>query len=188
MNTNVALWHLARQARRLPAAERYAVLTNWALLSDTRRSVRAIGAFDRGQPIPNVFLDSAERASEPFEAEPPQVPLSNLTLLIEAAAEAGKLDELLQAALPLEKEEIAGAASLITLILLARRDYATLPDRLAAIAKAQRSGPPPKSAGAAAKRGAACKARVAGVSGRPYRAGDDRGFVPPQPPQPSNAF
>jgi tetratricopeptide (TPR) repeat protein len=135
VNTNVALWHLARQARKLPAAERYAVLRDWTLPAESRRGVRVVAGFDSGQSIPECFLSGSGLPVEPLEPTAPATPLSNLTLLVEAAAEAGKLDELSQAAEPLANDKIPGGEALALLVLLARRDVAAAGPRLEAIAK-----------------------------------------------------
>ncbi len=123
---------LVRQARALPAAERYQLLRDWTLPTESRRSVRQVTAADPGQTVPAPFLSPGDPPYEPVAGERTA---SSLSLLIEAAAEAGQLDELLKLTQPLVAEKVPGADSLELLVLLAQRD-ASATARLAALGEA----------------------------------------------------
>jgi tetratricopeptide (TPR) repeat protein len=75
----------ARQLATRPAAERYDLLKKWTLPTPQRRSVRIFGAFVPTETPPAAFGK--------FTA-PPDGVLSTPGLLIDAAREIGKLDEL----------------------------------------------------------------------------------------------
>ncbi len=130
-----ALWHFAGQIRALPAAERYAVLREWTMPTEKRRSVRIVAGFHAGDSIPTMFRP-AEQTWSP--ASPAFEPLSNLPLLVEAARETGKLDELWQAVEPLAQDKVPGAETLAVLVLLARQDFAAVEPRLQALIAANR--------------------------------------------------
>src|SRR5206468_12796134 len=134
----------ARQTKKLPAAERYALLRDWTLPAKERRSVRVVAGIDAGQPIPEIFLPPGTAAYEPT---PNYESISNLTLLVQAAAEAGQLAELKQLVEPLATEKIPAAEPLLTLILIAQNDSGALP-RLAALTEIIRERLAKKSASA----------------------------------------
>jgi tetratricopeptide (TPR) repeat protein len=137
-----AIWHLVRQAKKLPTAERYELLRDWTLPAKERRSVRVIAGIDVGQPIPEIFLPTGGPS---YESEPSHEVTSNLTLLIQAALEAGKIAELKQLVEPLAAEKVSGAESLLTMILIAHGDTAAAP-RLADLTETIRARLAKKSA------------------------------------------
>ncbi len=114
-----AVRYLARQVEACPAAERYEKLRDWTMPAKDRRVVRSIVIVDGGQPVPDVFLSADDL---PFDPRPSFAPVSNLTLLVDAAREAGKLDELWQATEPLVKDKVPGADALGILLAVARDD------------------------------------------------------------------
>jgi tetratricopeptide (TPR) repeat protein len=149
---SVALWHLMQQAKKLPASERYELLRDWTLPTKDRRSVRVALGFDGGQPIPSLFFATGPQAPLAPTREPQFAPLSNVTLLVEAAAESGRLNDLLAAVEPLAKEKVPGAEGLAIVLLVAGGDPAAALSRLEALAKAlrevvpatnDRANPPP---------------------------------------------
>ena len=76
---SVALWHLARQARQFPPQERYEQLRDWTLPTKVRRSVRAVAAFDSGQPIPSVFFRAAAANTPTTQAQSNAPPVATCT-------------------------------------------------------------------------------------------------------------
>jgi tetratricopeptide (TPR) repeat protein len=135
MTTGVALWYLARNADKLPADKRYEVLRAWSLPTEKRRTLRIVAGFDAGQPIPPEFLAEKQATSTNTRIEPSRGPVSNLTLLVDAATQAGKLAELAAAIEPLATEKIPGSEALQTLVLLAQGDHDSAAPRLDAIVK-----------------------------------------------------
>src|SRR5262245_25151461 len=116
-----AIWHLVRQAKKLPAAERYTLLRDWTLPANDRRNVRVVAGIDGGQPIPEIFLGTGTAT---YETSAVGEVVSNLTELVRAASESGQLAELKQLVEPLIAEKIPGAEPLWTLILIASSDAA----------------------------------------------------------------
>src|SRR5439155_23190532 len=130
----VALWHLARQAQKLAPQERYEQLRNWTLPAKGRLAVRVVASFDSGQPIPQIFLGPSD---PPYEPEPRFKPLSNLTLLIDAAKEAGKLDELWPAMVPLAGEGVDRGEALAAINSLVKGDAAAGPVAAGTLARVE---------------------------------------------------
>lgn len=99
----------------LPAIDRYALLKKWTLSAADRNSVRHLMVLLHDPPPPNVFL--------PEPLPPVEDPLvSSLTMLVDAARELGKLDELANAVQPLVADTNDGAARLHQLIQRAVHD------------------------------------------------------------------
>ena len=63
------------------------------------------GGFDRGQSVPTIFFRASPPAEAAYEAKPRRELLSNVTMLIEAAGEAGRMDQLLALVEPLATEK-----------------------------------------------------------------------------------
>jgi len=116
-----AMTLLARQLAKLPPAERYTVLRDWSLPTTDRRSVRLLVSIENGQPVPNVFLSEG---AVPYNPRPRFGPISNLGLLVDAAREAGKLEELNKTVEPLVKDKVPGADTLGVLLAIAGNDPA----------------------------------------------------------------
>ncbi|HTU17039.1 MAG TPA: DUF1583 domain-containing protein [Gemmataceae bacterium] len=108
---NNLLAAFAQQLGKRPAAERYDLLKSWTLPTLLRRSVRVLGAFVPAETPPDAFGK--------FTA-PPNGVLSALGLLIEAARETGKLDELASEVQKLDANKIENADVLYALIQVAR--------------------------------------------------------------------
>ena len=83
-----------------------------------------VAGIDGGQPIPEVFLPAGGAAYEPDSSHDV---ISNLTLLIQAAAEAGQLAKLKQLVQPLVAEKVPAADALLTMVLIAASDAAAVP-------------------------------------------------------------
>jgi tetratricopeptide (TPR) repeat protein len=113
----------ARQLGTRPAAERYDLLKRWTLPVTQRRSVRILGAFVPTETPPAAFGK--------FTAPPAGV-LSMPGLLIDAAREAGKLDELATEVRSHaeNKEKIENADVLYALIQIERGQGAAVEDIL----------------------------------------------------------
>jgi tetratricopeptide (TPR) repeat protein len=82
----------ARHLLTRPAAERYELLKNWTLPTPQRRSVRILGAFVSTEMPPAAFGIFPREAWQ--RGDGASGVLSTPALLIDAAREAGKLDEL----------------------------------------------------------------------------------------------
>ncbi|HEY2412465.1 MAG TPA: DUF1583 domain-containing protein [Pirellulaceae bacterium] len=146
----VALWHLDRQARRLPLADRYQILRDWTLPTKDRRSVRVVCGYNSGQPIPSIFLGSSAPADLAYSPLPRVEPVSNVTLLVEAASQSGKLADLLQTVQPLVTDKVPGAEILEVLTLVAQRDDVAATPKLRAIAARWQEAVKQQAANAAA--------------------------------------
>ncbi len=126
----IALWHLTRQLLAIAPAERYVLLRDWTLPADQRRTLRLVAGFSSGQTIPRAFLPAYERdLPQPTQ----HAPLSNVTLLVEAAKQAGQLDELAAAVQKCVDEKLPDAEGLKTLVQIAQRDFAGVRPRLDAL-------------------------------------------------------
>jgi tetratricopeptide (TPR) repeat protein len=108
----------AAQLRALPASERYAFLRDWTLPAEKRRSVRFAAAFLTAEQKPAVLIPEEARVKVPHTTGL----VSNFSLLVDAAKEAGKLDELQAAADAATAEKLAHAGTLQVLVALARND------------------------------------------------------------------
>jgi tetratricopeptide (TPR) repeat protein len=122
-----ALWQLTRQLGKLPPEDRYLLLRDWTLPTENRRSVRMLVTFEGGQPVPNAFLSADDIRHDPL---PKFAPISNLQILVDAAREAGKLDELSEANEKLIKDKVPGANTLGILTAIARNDTAGAKKRI----------------------------------------------------------
>ncbi|MEK6262503.1 MAG: DUF1583 domain-containing protein [Planctomycetota bacterium] len=121
-----AAGRLLFRLQALPAAERYALLKSWTWPTKDRETVRHFIAFLPEAPPPAVFLR---------EALPPvDDPLvSTLTLLVDAARDSGKLDELARELEPLVNDDTEGAQLLSQLIEQVRGAAATVRPSLSAL-------------------------------------------------------
>ena len=109
----VALVAVARHLASLPAQERYEKLRAWTMPSETRATVRLLAAFASTETPPEAF------GRFPTIGDGSGV-VASLELLVAAAKEAGKLDELAeQAKLAFEKKR-ENAEALWTLVEIAR--------------------------------------------------------------------
>ena len=97
----------------LPAAQRYELLKAWSLPTPERNSVRMIGELIPGDHAPTSF-DSL-RGLAPRGPRSSQM-MSTADLLVAAAAETKKLDELQAAVQPAAEQNVENAALLSTLI------------------------------------------------------------------------
>ena len=119
---------LVRQLSALPVAERYEKLKAWTLPTTARTSVRLLGEFVSQEPPPVAFTTAK---LPPFVASDV---VSTAGLLLDAAREAGKLEELdgeLQQAVDNKKE---GAEILWMLTRIARGQAGSISTRLARFA------------------------------------------------------
>lgn len=155
----VALWHLDRQIRQLPPAERYERLRDWTLPTKERRSVRVVCGYNSGQPIPNVFLNPSTPAELAYSTVPRVEPVSNLTLLVAAATEANRLPELAQTVQPLVTDKVPGADILEILTLIAQRDDVAAGPKLQAVAARWQESIKQQAAGNAAANNSAAANR-----------------------------
>ncbi|WP_425618770.1 DUF1583 domain-containing protein [Anatilimnocola sp. NA78] len=116
---DLSLWHLTWQLQALPAAERYALLKEWTLPTDKRRSVRFVTGFSPGLQLPEVFLppEVAQRGTAPAIGV-----LSNFSLLISTAQELGKLDEVKVLTEQAVADKLKNADALAALVAIAGND------------------------------------------------------------------
>lgn len=110
------LWHVVSQVERIPAEERYQVLAAWTLPSKDRRTLRVVTSYLPPPSLPTSFLP-AELA---VLKTPPSGLASTATLLVDAAKEANKLEELQAAIDSAVAEGIPHAEMMATLLVLAK--------------------------------------------------------------------
>jgi tetratricopeptide (TPR) repeat protein len=121
---------LASQIRARPAAERYELLQGWVMPTDTRKSVRLLAAFVPTDGPPAVFagvLPLSSRGAGQGEGGQADGALhqaddvvSTASLLVEAAREAGTLDELSEQLQTAADEKVENARVLHLLAQIAR--------------------------------------------------------------------
>lgn len=138
---------LARLTRRFaaatPAPERYKALHDWTLPAKDRRSIRILAALGTRDLAPDAFTHAGEtdrKGNGPPSAE--DSILSTAAALIEAARQAGTLDQLADEARTAAEQKIENAETLHILVELARgRGTAVVPrleSRLAELVKQNR--------------------------------------------------
>lgn len=113
-----SLVFLNQQVSPMPPAERYALLRDWTLPAEKRRTIRFAAAFYLPPQTPASILALDLQASPPAAAGL----VSTLSLLVEAAAKAGKLGELQAAANAAVAEKLVHAQTLAAMVSLARGD------------------------------------------------------------------
>jgi tetratricopeptide (TPR) repeat protein len=119
---------LAALLLRMPAAKRYEVLKAWSLPTTGRKSVRYyVGATPREVP-PEIFSKRL-----PF---PEHRTSSTMLMLVEAAKECGKIDELTAEAERLAKDKVESAELLRLLVYLVQGKGKTIEPALKAFAEA----------------------------------------------------
>jgi tetratricopeptide (TPR) repeat protein len=121
MSMEVPMWHVAMQVRGMPAQERYALLRDWTLPTEKRRTLRFVSSFISGQQPLEVLLLSDASAAKPEEAL-----VSNFAMLVSAAKEAGKLDELQASVDAAVQEKMIHAPALAAMVALAREDQSAV--------------------------------------------------------------
>ena len=107
-----------------PAADRYAALKTWTLPAESRRLVRILTTAATADRPPPPF-------ATPAVADAPRDPIaSTATALIRAAAEAGKLDELLAESRAAAEQKLENAEDLHRLVALAAGKFDEVSGRL----------------------------------------------------------
>jgi tetratricopeptide (TPR) repeat protein len=101
---------LARALATRPAQERYDLLKPWTLPTETRKSVRLLGAFVPVDPPPAIFQAAAP---------PTSGIVSTADLLIQSAKEAGKLDDLITNLKKAADDKVENAKILLMLAVIA---------------------------------------------------------------------
>jgi tetratricopeptide (TPR) repeat protein len=119
-SVSTALAAVSERLATHPAAERYETWLAWTLPSASRKSVRALTAF----VSPGAWIQIPGGPPKPLEFEDGIV--DTATLLIDAARQAGKLDELSSKLQPLAEGAIENARALFVLIEIARGKAATV--------------------------------------------------------------
>ncbi|QDU61418.1 tetratricopeptide repeat protein [Planctomycetes bacterium Pan216] len=124
---------LQTKLRAMPATERYDVLRRWALPMPPHREIRSIARFlDEEEPPASFTLrsdtkerqapkQSAEAAGEPGSRSP-ETFFSTTLHLIDAAEEAGKLDELIARLEGLVERKVPQAADVLLMAKLSAAD------------------------------------------------------------------
>jgi hypothetical protein len=107
-----AIAAVTRLLAALPAQERYATLKTWTLPTATRKSVRVVAAFVPEDAPPEVF-GQQPAANDRGVA-------STIDLLIGAARELGKLEELAQELQKAVEAKVENAADVLALVQLAQ--------------------------------------------------------------------
>ena len=126
----IVVYHMQNQMRKLTAAERYTLLRDWSLPTAERRSIRSLSAPELPQTIPTEFV--RELGLEYHVPQQRRI-VGTLSLLIEAAQEAGKLDDLAAAFKALAGEKIPNADTLGLMLAVAQKDDASIPRYLAGV-------------------------------------------------------
>ncbi len=96
---------VANDFTKLQPRERYEAWRNWTMPTETRRSVRCVANRIPGIDIPEVIVSSDSRSKLSRESSV----VCNLTELIAAAREAGKLEELSNLAVKAKDEKLPNA-------------------------------------------------------------------------------
>jgi hypothetical protein len=117
-------WQLARELARIPAAQRYHLLHDWTLPSDTRLSLRVLTEFIPVDRPPAAFAalvgeDPARAFAAPGQGIAGDV-FSTASVLLDAAREVGRLDELAVKCNELAASEVENARELAFLAEMAR--------------------------------------------------------------------
>ena len=110
---------LVKQLQERPALERYKLLKAWTLPVAGRKTLRMINTFGAAEEMPQDFIKGLLQAAGAKPAKPGL--LSTVKLLVEAAKEADKLDDLATAVQPLVDEKVEYAAELMALIKIAQK-------------------------------------------------------------------
>ena len=121
---------MARGLSKLPAEERYLLLKDWTLPTAERKSVRALVAFLAESQRPARRLRSPSR---PLSIPPGGI-IATPLLLIEAARQAGKLDELANELRGLDEKSVDEARPLLVLVEIARGKGADVIPKIEAMA------------------------------------------------------
>jgi hypothetical protein len=101
----------------IPAESRYKTLKQWIFPTKDRNSVRHFVGLLSDPPPPNVFLNAALKETLPPVDDPR---ISTAAMLVDAARDAGKLNELAADLRPLAERQIEGAQILESLVLVAK--------------------------------------------------------------------
>ena len=117
-SVNEALVGVLRRMASLPAQQRYETWRDWTLPTDTRRNVRVVVANVAKNTTPAEFLPDDQKESRFPQADL----LSNVVELLDAAEEAGRLDEVRELASKAYEEELPNAEYLWPLVLLRQKD------------------------------------------------------------------
>lgn len=106
-----------RQYASRPAAERYEQLKAWTLPTTFRRSLRLVSSFAPNDALPEVFVQVPKNSPDL---------VTTADLLIDAARQAGKLDELAAEVKKLADQKVESAQTLSFLIEIASGRSATI--------------------------------------------------------------
>ena len=110
---NGTLAAMAARLARLPAEERYRLLRGWTLPTADGKGVRSLVAFLSSRSVPPAIFGASN-------AVPTGGIIATPLLLIDAAREAGKLDELAAEVRALEAKSVEEARPLLILVEIAR--------------------------------------------------------------------
>jgi tetratricopeptide (TPR) repeat protein len=105
-----------RQLALKPAEERYRLMKVWTMPAANRKSVRLLGSFVPEDAPPEVFLKDAPKIRAAYTGGVVSTP----TVLIDAARELGKLDELADEVQKAAEQKVENADLLWILIQIAR--------------------------------------------------------------------
>ncbi len=133
------LVRLMQRMAALPARERYDAMRAWTMPTKDRRAVRLLTSMAGLDPAPDVFAPAAPRPlsrPQPVDRATRQDPVSTATALIDAAREAGILDQLAEeartAAEPSGAQAVENAEVLHLLVELARGQGSKVAPRIEA--------------------------------------------------------
>jgi tetratricopeptide (TPR) repeat protein len=116
-NVKQSLAMIARLYRGMAPEARYHAWLSWTLPSTSRQTIRFIGQQVSQSSAPEVFLRLSSQKLKPLATNY----VSNWTELVEAAREAGKLEELNEQIEKLVEQDVGGAAGLMALVAMERQ-------------------------------------------------------------------
>ncbi|HEV7280783.1 MAG TPA: DUF1583 domain-containing protein [Pirellulaceae bacterium] len=128
---------LRQQLAELDAGPRYEALRDWTMPDESRRTFRSMIYMGSGSSVPAEFLPED---ATPIETQEGRI-VSTFGLLVDAAKEAGRLDELSAATQPLVQEKLPDADLLDLLVRIAQEDKAKANERFKALADEARKRP-----------------------------------------------
>ncbi|MCA9058184.1 MAG: hypothetical protein KDA85_06780, partial [Planctomycetaceae bacterium] len=107
-----------RAIRSLPAEQRYQQWHDWTMPDESRPTIRSVYSVISPTRIPPQFCSE----DRPYEVQLDRRLLSNISELVDAARDAGQLNELRAELQPMAEAKAPVADLLLTLVLIAQKD------------------------------------------------------------------
>ena len=118
IDLSLPLAKIVQHSRSIKPLERYSLWADWTLPTETRRTIRNVAEIITNSDIPNSLAPNYRRLASLADSGL----VWNLTELVDAAKQAGKLDELRQRFNEASSDKIPKAEVLQGLLLLASED------------------------------------------------------------------